>query len=357
MPEQMGSELKEATLYETLPDGKVHCFLCPWHCRIAKDKGGFCGVRQNIDGKLYTLIYGKVSSLAADPIEKKPLLHFHPGTRVLSLGTYGCNMRCGHCQNWQISHVVMVKGLEKGKTYFIEREPATELIPPERLVELARENDCQGIAWTYNEPTIWFEYAYEGAVLAKKAGLYTAFVTNGYITPEGLDTIGPYLDAYRVDVKGFTNDFYFKLAKIKDFTPVLEAAERAKKKWDMHVEVITLVIPTMNDDEAQLKGIAEWMVKELGPETPWHVTRFVPYLEYDHLPPTPVETLEKAQKIGREAGLKFVYVGNVPGHPGESTYCPKCGQLLIKRVGYEINVAGVEAGKCGSCGEDLNIRS
>jgi pyruvate formate lyase activating enzyme len=357
MPEQMGEELKEATLYEPLPDGKVHCFLCPWHCRIAKDKGGFCGVRQNIDGKLYSLIYGKVSSLAADPIEKKPLLHFHPGTRVLSLGTYGCNMRCGHCQNWQISHVVMVKGLEKGKTYFIEREPITELIPPERLVELARENDCQGIAWTYNEPTIWFEYAYEGAVLAKQAGLYTAFVTNGYITPEGLDAIGPYLDAYRVDVKGFTNDFYFKLAKIRDFTPVLEAAERAKKKWDMHVEVITLIIPTMNDDEAQLKGIAEWMVKKLGPETPWHVTRFVPYLEYDHLPPTPVKTLEKAQKIGQEAGLKFVYVGNVPGHPGESTYCPKCGKLLIKRVGYETNVEGVEAGKCGSCGEDLNIRS
>lgn len=357
MPEKMGQELKEAMLYESLPDGKVHCFLCPWNCKIAKGKGGVCGVRQNIDGKLYTLIYGKVSSIAADPIEKKPLFHFYPGTLALSLGTYGCNMRCGHCQNWQISHVVMVKGVEPGKTYFVEREPITEYISPERLTELAKETNSQGIAWTYNEPTIWFEYTYDGSILAKKAGLYTVYVTNGYITPEALDTIAPYLDAYRVDVKGFTEDFYFKLAKIKNFKPVLEAAERAKKKWNMHVEVITLIIPTMNDDDAQLKGIADWIVEKLGPETPWHVTRFMPYLEYSHLPPTPIETLEKARKIGFEAGLEFVYIGNVPGDPGENTYCPKCKKLLIERVGYQTEVKHVAAGKCEFCKTDLNIRS
>jgi len=346
---------KEAFFYEKLPDERVHCFLCPWHCNIAKDHGGFCGVRKNIDGKLYTLIYGKVSSIATDPIEKKPFFHFHPGTKVLSLGTYGCNMHCGHCQNWEISHVVMVKGVEVGKNYQVDREPMTEYISPERVVELAKENDCQGVAWTYNEPTVWFEYAYDGAVLAKDAGLYTAFVSNGYITPEALDTIAPYLDAYRVDVKGFTNEFYSGLCKVKDFKPVLESCERAKKKWNLHVEIITLVIPALNDDEAQLRGIANWIVEKLGPETPWHVTRFVPHLDYKHISTTPIETLERARQIGLEAGLKFVYIGNVPGHAGENTYCPKCKQLLIERVGYQTEIKNVAAGKCSLCGADLNI--
>jgi len=350
------SELKEAMFYEKVPDSKVHCFLCPWHCKIAPGKGGFCGVRQNIEGKLYSLIYGKVSSLAIDPIEKKPLFHFYPGSSVLSLGTYGCNMRCGHCQNWQISHVSMVKSAE-GKTSFVEKEPISEYILPERLIEMAKEKNCAGIAWTYNEPIIWFEYTYDGAILAKKNNLYSVYVTNGYMTFEALDTIGPYLNAFRVDVKGFTNDLYLKLAKIKDFKPVLESAERAKKKWGMHVEIVTLVIPTMNDDEAQLKGIAEWIRDKLGKETPWHVTRFMPYLEYSHLPPTPIETLEKAQKIGFDAGLQFVYIGNVPGHKGENTYCPNCKNLLIRRIGYETEIEHVRAGKCEICGQDLNVRS
>ncbi|MFC1637523.1 AmmeMemoRadiSam system radical SAM enzyme [Candidatus Margulisiibacteriota bacterium] len=339
--------MKEALFYKQLKDNKVQCTLCPWLCKIAPNKVGICGVRQNIDGKLYSLIYNKVSSIAADPIEKKPLNHFHPGTRVLSLGTFGCNMRCGHCQNWQIAHVKLDS----------PQVPGTEDIPPERVIELAREAKCQGVAWTYNEPVIWFEYSLDGAKLAKKAGLYTVWVTNGYITTEALDMIGPYLDAFRVDVKGFSEDFYFKLTKIKDFKPVLAAAERAKKKWNMHVEVITLVIPTMNDDDAQLKGIAKWIRDKLGPETPWHVTRFTPYLEYSHLPATPIETLERAQKIGFEAGLQFVYVGNVAGHKGENTYCPKCKKLLIERVGYQTEIRSVAAGKCGSCGADLNIRT
>ncbi|MFC1511307.1 AmmeMemoRadiSam system radical SAM enzyme [Candidatus Margulisiibacteriota bacterium] len=293
------NDLKEALFYEKLSDSKVRCTLCPWDCKIAPGKAGICGVRQNIDGKLYSLIYGKVSSVAVDPIEKKPLYRFHPGTRVLSLGTYGCNMKCGHCQNWNIAH---------------KSSGPSDFILPEKLVDLAKENNCPGIAWTYNEPTIWFEYALEGAKLAKAAGLYTVFVTNGYINPEPLDMIGPYLDAYSVDIKGFTNEFYQKLAKVKSFQPVLEATIRAKKKWKMHVEVTTLVIPTLNDDEAQLKSIADWIVENLGPDTPWHVSRFMPYLEYKHLPPTPVETLEKAKAIGIGAGLKFVYIGNVPGH-------------------------------------------
>lgn len=335
---------KEALLYEKLKGAKVKCNLCPWRCQIAPDKFGVCGVRQNIDGILYTLIYGKVSSVANDPIEKKPLFHFYPGTFCLSVGTYGCNMKCGYCQNWHISHTA-------GGDAFAEQ------ISPERLIQLAREHKSSGIAWTYNEPTIWFEYTYDGAVLAKKNGLYTVYVTNGYITSEALDKIGPYLDAFRVDLKGFTKEFYKKLCKVPDFQPVLDSAIRAKKKWNMHVEVITLVIPTMNDDEKQLTAIAEWIREALGEETPWHVTRFMPYLEYSHLPPTPVETLEKAREIGLAAGLKFVYIGNVAAHPAGNTYCPKCKKLLIERVGYRTEVRHVVSGKCRFCGEDLNIRS
>lgn len=349
-------EPKEAMFYESLSAGRVKCGLCPYLCIIAPGRAGYCGVRQNIDGKLYTMIYGKVSSVMADPIEKKPLFHFHPGTRALSLGTLGCNMRCIHCQNWQISHVIPVKGVGNGKVYNVIEELPTQHLSPEEMVRLAKEYDCQGVAWTYNEPTIWFEYTYDGARLAKQNGLYTVYVTNGYITPEALDTIGPYLDAYRVDVKGFTKEFYKNLANIKDFKPVLEAAERAKKKWNMHVEIVTLVIPTWNDDEMQLRGIAKWIKEKLGPETPWHVTRFVPYLELAHLPPTPTETLEEARQIGLDAGLKFVYIGNVPGHAGENTYCPKCKKLLIERVGYEIGKYNVENGKCAFCKVDLNIR-
>jgi len=353
----MRDAIREAMFYEKLADNKVQCTLCPWKCKISPGKGGFCGVRENRDGKLYTLIYGKLSSLAVDPIEKKPLFHFYPGTKVLSLGTYGCNMQCGHCQNWNISHVVLTKSTKTGKTFPLGQEMIPEYVPPERLIELANKHNCQGIAWTYNEPTIWFEYAYDGAILAKKNGLYTVWVTNGYIMPEALDKIGPYLDAFRVDVKGFNKDFYFKLAKTRNFQPVLDAAERAKKKWNMHVEIITLVIPTMNDDDVQLKSIANWIVDKLGPETPWHVTRFYPCLDFSHLPPTPVETLEKAVKIGKEAGLKFVYVGNVAGHKGENTYCPKCKKLLIERVGYQTQIKNIADGKCESCGQDLNIRA
>jgi len=310
-------------------------------------KVGNCGVRQNIDGNLYSLIYGKISSIAADPIEKKPLFHFYPGSKVLSLGTYGCNLPCGHCQNWQIAHVNYGLG---------SCVLSPESIAPDKLVETVKKAGCQGIAWTYNEPTIWFEYALEGAKLAKEAGLYTVFVTNGYINPEPLDMIGPYLDAYSVDVKGFSNEFYSKVAKIKDFQPILRATERAKQKWNMHVEVTTLIIPTLNDDEKQLKGIATWMVEKLGAETPWHISRFMPCLDYKHLSPTPVETLEKARQIGLDVGLEYVYIGNVPGHQAENTYCHKCKNLLIERVGYQTIIKGLVEIKCQVCGQTIKIR-
>jgi len=346
---------REAMFYEKMEGKKVRCGLCPRRCTIMPDKSGYCGVRKNEEGILYTLIYGKMSSINIDPIEKKPLFHFHPGSKCLSLGTFGCNMRCIHCQNWEIAHVVLVEGLHGKKVYNILTEDRTEIISPERAVEMALAAGAEGIAWTYNEPTIWFEYTYDCAKLAKAKGLYTVYVTNGYITPEALDTIGPYLDAFRVDIKGFTKEFYQKLAKVPNFETILEATKRAKDKWNMHVEIITLVIPGWNDDEKQLKDIASWIKRNLGELTPWHVTRFVPYLELKDLHVTPIETLERARQIGLDAGLKYVYIGNVPGHKAENTYCPKCKHLLIERVGYETDIKGLSGNKCDFCGENIPI--
>lgn len=341
--------MREAMLYEKLPDDRVQCLLCQYRCKIMPGKRGVCRVRVNQNGTLYTLIYGMVSSAAADPIEKKPLFHFFPGSRVFSLGTWGCNFRCIHCQNWEISYA----DPESGRLLRGERN-----LPAADSIRLTQQYHCQGIAWTYNEPIIWFEYTYDGARLAKEKGLYTVYVTNGFITPEALDTIGPYLDAWRVDIKGFSKDFYRRLAKVADFQGILDMAVRAKEKWGMHVEVVTNIIPGWNDDDAQLQGIAHWVLEHLGPLTPWHVTRFYPHAELSHVPPTPLATLERALKIGKEAGLKFVYVGNVPGHEAENTRCYNCGHTNIERWGYDTRLVAVtKDGKCAHCGADLNIRT
>lgn len=222
---------------------------------------------------------------------------------------------------------------------------------------MAKNHRCAGIAWTYNEPGIWFEYTLDSARLAKENNLYTVYVTNGYLTPEALDTIGPYLDVWRVDVKGFSDSLYRDLAKINKWQGILEVTRRAKDRWRMHVEVITNIIPTMNDDDKQLRGIARWIREELGELTPWHVTRFYPNYNLSHLPPTPLTTLEHACDIGKEAGLRFVYVGNVPGHRSESTFCYSCGKLIIERVGYQAKVVGLEGSRCRSCGAELNFRT
>jgi pyruvate formate lyase activating enzyme len=227
---------------------------------------------------------------------------------------------------------------------------------PEKEIELTRDYNCRGIAWTYNEPAIWLEYALDSAKLAKKNNLYTVYVTNGYATAEGLDAIGPWLDAWRVDVKGFTDGFYRRLARIPHWRGILEVTRRAKEKWHMHVEVVTNVIPTMNDDEEQLTSIASWIRDDLGELTPWHVTRFHPLHEYTYLPATPVSTLERAYKIGKEAGLRFVYLGNVPGHEYENTVCYSCGKTVVRRIGYDTEVLGLEGSKCKFCGAELNFR-
>jgi pyruvate formate lyase activating enzyme len=337
--------MHKAELYEKLPDSRVRCNTCQWHCQINPGKHGVCGMYRNEKGVLYNLNYALVSSAAADPIEKKPLFHFYPGTLCFSLGTLGCNFHCKHCQNWEIS---TADGASLKHTC---RE-----ITPEVAIQSAQESGCKGIAWTYNEPTIWFEYTLDSAKLAKKNGLYTVYVTNGYATPETLDTIGPYLDAWRVDIKGFSDEFYKELTGVPHWRDILEVTKRAKNKWKMHIEVITNIVPTMNDDDKQLESLARWIYQELGELTPWHVTRFYPHHRLTHLPSTPLETIEHAAEIGKKVGLKFVYAGNVPGHESENTRCYNCGKLIVKRVGYQTEVKGLAGSKCRYCGADLNFR-
>jgi pyruvate formate lyase activating enzyme len=228
---------------------------------------------------------------------------------------------------------------------------------PEKEIELTKNYNCQGIAWTYNEPTIWLEYTLDSAKLAKENNLYTVYVTNGYATPEALDAIGPWLDAWRVDIKGFTDEFYRQLAKIPHWRGILDVARRAKEKWHMHVEVVTNIIPTMNDDKEQLRNLATWIRDNLGELTPWHVTRFHPLHEFTHLPATPLSTLEKAYQIGKKAGLKFVYLGNVPGHEYENTVCYSCGKRVVQRIGYDTEVVGLDGSRCKFCGAELNFRT
>ena len=337
--------MHEAMLYEKLPDSRVRCHTCQWYCTIAPNKFGVCRMYQNRDGLLYNMNYAQASSVAADPIEKKPLFHFFPGSLAFSLGSWGCNFHCTGCQNWQISCP------KEGEPWLGSRE-----IQPQTAIKLPKQNHCQGIAWTYNEPSIWFEYTLDSAKLAKENNLYTVYVTNGYLSPEALDTIGPYLDAWRVDIKGFTDAFYQKLAKITHWRGILEVAKQAKDKWNMHIEVVTNIIPTMNDDNEQLEGIAHWIRNELGELTPWHVTRFYPNHALTNLPATPISTLERAYDIGKKAGLKFIYAGNVPGHKSENTFCYSCGKLVVERFGYQTEVVGLEDSRCQFCGAELNFR-
>jgi len=339
--------LFEAVLYDKLPGSRVRCNACQWRCVIGPAKFGVCRVRQNREGVLYLLNYAEVSSVAADPIEKKPVFHFFPGSLVFSLGTWGCNFHCAHCQNWGIACVEVSADMAR----------ETQNIPPQEAVKLAKQYNCNGIAWTYNEPSIWFEYTLDSAKLAKENGLYTVYVTNGYLTEEALDLIGPYLDVWRVDIKGFSDSLYKNLARVYHWRGILEVTKRARHRWGMHVEVVTNVIPTMNDDEDQLENIATWIRDELGELTPWHVTRFYPYHNMTHIPSTPIATLEKAYDIGKRAGLRFVYLGNVAGHQSESTVCYSCGRVVVQRTGYDTKVEGVSDSRCMFCGTELNIKT
>jgi pyruvate formate lyase activating enzyme len=330
--------LKEAMLYEK-EDAKVRCNICAHHCRITENGYGVCRTRQNIDGKLYTLIYSSVSSSHVDPIEKKPLYHFFPGTLVFSLGTISCNFRCKHCQNWSISTAKV------GEVYTME-------MPPEEAIRQTKKSGCDGIAWTYNEPTIWFEYTYDSAKLAKREGFYTVYVTNGYISEDALNEIAPFLDAANVDVKAFSDSFYKKISGAK-LEPVLETCERMQEK-KIHLELTYLIIPGYNDSEEEIKKFSEWAV-DLNALIPVHFSAFYPAHLMLDVPPTSIETLEMAHGIAKEAGVEYVYLGNVPGHEYENTFCPECGELLIERTGYHVRKR-ISKPTCPECGRSINIR-
>jgi len=338
--------MKEAILYKRLSGKNVRCSICQRRCLIEDGAKGFCSTRLNRDGILYTLSYGVVSTLSVAPIEIKPLYHFYPGSFWLSLGSFGCNFHCPGCQNWQIAHVKMD---EKSSGVI----PEAEFLSPEEAVKLAQTHKCMGLSFTYNEPTLWLEYTLDCSKLARSRGMLTNYVTNGFITPEALDVIGPYLDAFRVDIKCFTGECYRKTAGFTDFMGILEVTERAKHHWKMHVEIVTNIIPGFNDDIEQLKALSLWITSHLGPDTPWHLTRFVPHLKLSHLRSTPQDTLERAQKIGKEQGLLYVYIGNIPGHPGENTYCPECHHLLISRGHFSLKASYLQNGYCPHCGEAI----
>lgn len=332
---------KEAILYEKI--GKsLNCKVCERRCLISTGKKGFCEMRENIDGKLFNLNYASASSVAVDPIEKKPLFHFYPGSTVLSLGSVGCNFRCKHCQNWNISQAQL-------------EDISLREILPEDAVKLAKEYNCKSIAWTYNEPTMWLEYTIDSAKLAKKYGLKTVYVTNGYMTLEALELIGPYLDAANIDLKGMSEEFYKDLCDAR-MQPVLENIKRLYDK-KIHLEITNLIIPGYNDSEENIKALVNFMVEEVGLEVPLHFTRFFPYYELKNVPPTAVSDLEKAHKIAVDAGMKYVYIGNVPSSDGENTYCHSCGELLVEREGYQISDSKIKDKKCPKCGIGINIVS
>lgn len=327
-----------AMLWEPTSSLAVRCKLCGHRCEIPSGGIGICGVRQNVDGQLKTLAFGRVVALNADPIEKKPLFHFLPGTRSMSIACAGCNFQCDFCQNWRISQSPRMG------------QPQGQAVSPEQVVTAAVGADCASISYTYTEPTIFMEMAYETASLARQRGLGNCFVSNGYMTPEAVTAIAPLLDAINVDLKAFSDETYRRVMKAR-LGPVLDCL-RALVAAGVWVEVTTLVVPGMNDSDAELAQIADF-VASLGAHVPWHVSRFHGDYRMDSTPPTPLERLESATRLGKAAGLKYVYCGNVAGQADESTRCPSCGNVVIDRVGFAVRGVDMDAGRCGNCGETI----
>ncbi len=335
--------MKEARLYKKLEDKKVKCQNCAHYCVILPGKRGICGARENRDGTLFAVNYGKATAVNIDPIEKKPFFHFLPGSYSLSIATVGCNFKCLNCQNYDISQAPKP-----------DKPILGEDLPPEEIVKIALKNKLPSISYTYTEPAIFSEYAIATMKLAKKKGLKNCWVSNGFWSKELFDLVAPYLDAANIDLKSFSDEFYTKNCGGR-LQPVLDILKRLKKK-KIWVEITTLAIPTLSDLEEMFRNIAKFIKSDLGPETPWHITQFSGAVSWQlkHLPNTPVETLQKAYQIGEKAGLKYVYTGNVPELPSEDTFCPKCGTLAIDRTNYVIHRHDKE-GKCSKCGEDLDL--
>ena len=332
-------DMNEAMLYSPLEEGKVRCSLCSHRCVISPLKRGICGVRENREGKLFSLVFGRAISMHIDPIEKKPLFHLLPGSASFSVATAGCNFRCLQCQNHEISQMPVD-----------EKSIDGSVVSPSKIVSLAKENRCQSISYTYTEPTIYFEYAYETAALASQERIRNIFVTNGYMTEEALRTIQHYLDGANVDLKSYQEKFYKEVCGAR-LQPVLESL-KLMKELGVWMEITTLVIPTLNDSNREFEEIAQFILS-LGAGIPWHLSAFYPTYKMLNLPRTPAKTLHRAREIGMKAGLRYVYCGNIPGQGGEDTFCPKCGKDVIERMGFRVGRNDVVGGECRHCHAEI----
>jgi pyruvate formate lyase activating enzyme len=329
---------KLSPYFTALDDGAVQCELCPRRCRVAKGERGYCGVRENQDGKYYSLVYGNPCALHLDPIEKKPFFHVLPGTTSLSIATAGCNFHCKFCQNWEISQA------SPEEVYSYD-------VPPALVVSKAREMGARSIAYTYVEPTIFQEYMLDVGAVAKRAGFLNVIHSNGFVNEKPLRDLCHVLDAAQIDLKGFSEGFYRDLCS-GTLAPVLETLKTLREAH-VHLEITNLMIPTKNDDMGMVQEMCLWIKEELGADTPVHFSRFYPLYKLTKLPPTPVSTLEKARALALSVGLEYVYIGNVPGHEGWNTFCPECGQAIIQRTGYMIREIHLNHGQCAFCGKGV----
>jgi len=333
---------KEALMWEKRENEIVRCNLCPNYCVLKPDELGKCGARKNENGTLFTLVYGGLSAMTPDPIEKKPLFHFYPGSGAYSISSVGCTLHCLHCQNWHISQT-------NGESVHLRD------IKPKEVVDAAKKHDCISIAYTYNEPLTFYEFIIDCAKLAHAAGLFNVLVTNGYITLKALEPLAPLIDAANVDIKAITDKFYKDVCKVPRVKPVLDAT-KYMKEHGVWIECTNLIIPGYNDTPEELHELSEWVLREVGPDTPLHFSRFHPMYELSHVPATPVKTIKNARKIALEVGLHYVYCGNIHGMEGENTICPKCGNTVITRVGFSINQWDLnDKNQCNKCGTAIHI--
>ena len=330
--------IREASFYEKLPYRKIRCELCPRECVIDDSERGYCGVRENRGGTYYTLVHSRACTMHVDPIEKKPFFHFLPGSMAFSIATAGCNVNCKFCQNWQISQVrpEQIRSIH---------------LPPDRAARSALDTDCRSIAYTYSEPIIFFEYMRDTAKAAREKGVRSVVITGGYISREPLEELCTLVDAIKVDLKAYSEEYYTSFVK-GELKPVLDALV-TMRKLNTWTEIVYLVVPTLNDGDTELRDLAKWVKSELGPDVPVHFSRFYPQYLLKNLPPTPVKTLERAKQIADAEGLKFTYIGNVPGHPAENTYCPGCKEVVVERTGYLIKSNKLSQDRCSNCREEI----
>jgi pyruvate formate lyase activating enzyme len=331
----MPTALHPARWWQTLPDGRIHCYLCPRHCHIAAGQHGFCYIRENVDGELVQLGYGRPAALAIDPIEKKPLFHFHPGSQILSLGTAGCNLGCQFCQNFDISKA---RSTQQNSLH----------VSPREIVDLALERGTPSIAFTYNEPTIWAEFVIDIAQLAHQAGLHTVMISNGYITREAFFDVYQHIDAANIDLKGFTENFYTKVT-LSHLQPVLDVLRWLRRETKVWFEITNLMIPGLNDSPEETRELCDWILGELGDDVPLHFTAFHPDYKMLNLPPTPSATLDRARHIARERGIQYVYEGNVVTPEGGNTICPGCHRTIIRRSWQSVESCDIAHGRCLHC--------